>query len=127
MTLIPENLKYTDEHEWLRIEGDTAVVGITDYAQHELGDIVYVELPPVGKKAEVKKAFGVVEAVKTVSDIFAPVSGEIVAVNEALAADASVVNREPYGQGWMIEIKMSNPADTGALLGPAEYRKLLGE
>jgi len=126
MTLIPEDLKYTDEHEWLRIEGDTAVVGITDYAQHELGDIVYVELPAVGKKAEVKKAFGVVEAVKTVSDIFAPVSGEIVAVNEALATDASIVNKEPYGRGWMIKIKMSNPADANSLLGPAEYRKLVG-
>ena len=126
MTLIPEDLKYTDEHEWLRIEGDTAVVGITDYAQHELGDIVYVELPAVGKKAEVKKAFGVVEAVKTVSDIFAPVSGEIVAVNEALATDASIVNKEPYGRGWMIKIKMSNPADANSLLGPAEYKKLVG-
>jgi len=126
MSLIPEDLKYTDEHEWLRIEGDTAVVGITDYAQHELGDIVYVELPSVGKKAEVKKAFGVVEAVKTVSDIFAPVSGEIVAVNQALATDASVVNKEPYGQGWMIKIKMSNPAEMSSLLGPAEYKRLAG-
>jgi glycine cleavage system H protein len=126
MSLIPEDLKYTDEHEWLRIEGDTAVVGITDYAQHELGDIVYIELPSVGKKAEVRKPFGVVEAVKTVSDIFAPVSGEIVAVNEALSTDASIVNKEPYGQGWMIKIKMSNPADAGSLLGPAEYKKLVG-
>ena len=126
MTMIPEELKYTDEHEWLRIEGDTAVVGITDYAQHELGDIVYVELPAVGKKAEVKKAFGVVEAVKTVSDIFAPVAGEIVAVNTALASDASIVNKEPYGEGWMIKIKMSNPADVSSLLGPEEYKKLVG-
>jgi len=126
MTLIPEDLKYTDEHEWLRIEGDTAVVGITDYAQHELGDIVYVELPAVGKKVEVKKPFGVVEAVKTVSDIFAPVSGEIVAVNEALATDASIVNKEPYGQGWMIKIRMTNPAEAGSLLGPGDYGKLIG-
>ncbi len=126
MTAIPEDLKYTDEHEWLRIDGDTAVVGITDYAQHELGDIVYIELPAVGKRAEVKKPFGVVEAVKTVSDIFAPVSGEIVAVNEALSTDASIVNKEPYGQGWLIKIKMSNPADAGSLLGPAEYKKLVG-
>ena len=126
MTLIPEDLKYTDEHEWLRIDGDTAVVGITDYAQHELGDIVYVELPAAGKKAEVKKPFGVVEAVKTVSDIFAPVSGEIVAVNEALATDASIVNKDPYRAGWMIKIRMSNPAEAGSLLGPAEYKKLVG-
>jgi len=126
MTLIPDDLKYTDEHEWLRIEGDTAVIGITDYAQHELGDIVYVELPSPGTKAEVKKTLGVVEAVKTVSDIFAPVSGEIVAVNEILSTDASVINKEPYGQGWMIKIKMSNPSETSTLLGPAEYRKLVG-
>jgi glycine cleavage system H protein len=126
MTSIPEDLKYTDEHEWLRIEGDTAVVGITDYAQHELGDIVYLELPGVGKKVEVKKAFGVVEAVKTVSDIFAPVSGEVVAVNGALSTDASIVNKEPYGQGWMIKIRMTNPAEASSLLGPAEYRKLVG-
>ena len=126
MTLIPDDLKYTDEHEWLRIEGDTAVIGITDYAQHELGDIVYVELPSPGTKAEVKKTLGVVEAVKTVSDIFAPVSGEIVAVNEILSTDASVINKEPYGQGWMIKIKMSNPSETSTLLGAAEYRKLVG-
>jgi glycine cleavage system H protein len=126
MTLIPENLKYTDQHEWLRVEGDSAVVGITDYAQRELGDIVYVELPSPGARVEVKKTFGVVEAVKTVSDLYAPVSGEVVAVNEGLSSDASVVNREPYGEGWLIKIKMSNVSEVNSLLDSKGYAQLVG-
>ncbi|MCX5800726.1 MAG: glycine cleavage system protein GcvH [Candidatus Eisenbacteria bacterium] len=125
--MVPENLKYTDQHEWVRVEGDTAVVGITDYAQGELGDIVYVELPLVGSSTAVKKAFGVVEAVKTVSDLYAPVSGQVTAVNEGLATDAVVVNKSPYDEGWMIKIKMSNPSDVDSLLSPAEYKKLIGK
>ncbi len=126
MTLIPENLKYTDQHEWLRVEGDHAVIGITDYAQRELGDIVYLELPSPGAKVEAKKPFGVVEAVKTVSDLYAPISGEVLEVNDALSSDASTVNKEPYGRGWMIKIKLSNPSEVESLLGPKEYAQILG-
>jgi glycine cleavage system H protein len=125
--MVPENLKYTDQHEWVRIQGDTAAVGITDYAQKELGDIVYVELPSVGSAVVAKKAFGVVEAVKTVSDLFAPVSGQVTAVNEALSTDAAIVNKSPYEEGWMIKIKMSNPSELDSLLNPTEYKKLIGK
>jgi glycine cleavage system H protein len=124
---IPENLKYTEQHEWVRIEGDTAVVGITDYAQRELGDVVYVELPSVGDEAKAATPFGVVEAVKTVSDLFSPVSGEIAAVNEALSADAGIVNKSPYEDGWMIKIKMSDTSELNSLLGPQDYEKLVGK
>ena len=125
--MVPENLKYTDQHEWVRIQGDTAAVGITDYAQGELGDIVYVELPSVGSAVVAKKAFGVVEAVKTVSDLFAPVSGQVTAINEALSIDAAIVNKSPYEEGWMIKIKMSNPSELDSLLNPTEYKKLIGK
>ena len=125
--MVPENLKYTEQHEWVRVEGDTAIVGITDYAQKELGDIVYVELPSVGSTIAAKKAFGVVEAVKTVSDLFSPVSGQVTVVNEGLGTDASIVNKSPYDEGWMIKIKMSNSSELGSLLGPADYRKLIGK
>ena len=125
--MVPENLKYTDQHEWVRLQGDTAVFGITDYAQGELGDIVYVELPSVGSAVVAKKAFGVVEAVKTVSDLFAPVSGQVTAINEALSIDAAIVNKSPYEEGWMIKIKMSNPSELDSLLNPTEYKKLIGK
>jgi len=125
--MIPEDLKYTDQHEWVRVQADTATVGITDYAQKELGDIVYVELPSVGSATVAKKAFGVVEAVKTVSDLYAPVSGEVTETNEGLGTDASIVNKSPYDQGWMIKIKMSNPSELDSLLSPADYRKLTGK
>jgi glycine cleavage system H protein len=124
---VPEDLKYTDQHEWIRVQDDTAVVGITDYAQGELGDIVYVELPAVGTRAEAASAFGVVEAVKTVSDLFSPVSGDIVAVNEVLASDASIVNKSPYEDGWMIKVRMSDPSEVESLLSAQDYRKLIGE
>jgi len=125
--MVPENLKYTDQHEWVRMQGDTATVGITDYAQGELGDIVYVELPCVGSTTVAKKAFGVVEAVKTVSDLFAPVSGQVTAINETLSTDAAIVNKSPYEDGWMIKIKMSNPSELDSLLNPTEYKKLIGK
>ncbi len=122
---IPEDLKYSKDHEWARIEGEVAVVGITDYAQNELGDIVYVELPEVGTQVEQGKAFGTVEAVKAVSDLFAPVSGEVVAVNEKLADSPELVNQDPYGEGWMIKIKMSNPDEVNNLLNKEDYEALL--
>ena len=124
---IPEDLKYTKEHEWARVEGDVVVVGITDYAQSALGDIVYVELPEVGTQVEQMGSFGTIEAVKAASDLYAPVSGEVVEINEALSADASKINQDPYGEGWMIKIKMRDPQELDELLGPDDYAKLLEE
>ena len=117
---VPANLKYSSDHEWCRIEGDTAVIGITDFAQSQLGDIVFVDVPTVGETL----AAG--EAVKTVSDAFLPVGGEIVEFNEAVDADPAVVNRDAYGEGWLVKVKMSNPAEYDALLGAADYEKLIG-
>ncbi len=122
---IPADLKYSKDHEWARIEGDTAVVGITDYAQNELGDIVYVELPEVGSQVEQGKTFGTIEAVKAVSDLYAPVSGEVVEVNEKLNDSPELVNQDPYGEGWMIKIKMSNPDEVNNLLSKEDYEALL--
>ncbi len=122
---IPADLKYSKDHEWARIEGDVAVVGITDYAQNELGDIVYVELPEVGTQVEQGKTFGTIEAVKAVSDLFAPVSGEVVEVNEKLNDSPELVNQDPYGEGWMIKIKMSNPDEVKNLLSKEDYEALL--
>ncbi len=122
---IPAELKYSKDHEWARIEGDIAVVGITDYAQNELGDIVYVELPEVGTPIEQGKSFGTVEAVKAVSDLFAPVSGEVVEVNEKLNDSPELVNQDPYGEGWMIKVKMSNPDEVNQLLSKEDYEALL--
>ncbi|HFB68080.1 MAG TPA: glycine cleavage system protein GcvH [Calditrichae bacterium] len=122
---IPADLKYSKDHEWARIEGDVAVVGITDYAQNELGDIVYVELPEVGIQVEQGKTFGTIEAVKAVSDLFAPVSGEVVEVNEKLNDSPELVNQDPYGEGWMIKIKMSNPDEVNNLLSKEDYEALL--
>ncbi len=127
MANVPKDLLYTKEHEWARVEGDTVTVGITDYAQSQLSDIVYVELPEVGSQVTAMEPFGTVEAVKAVSDLYAPVSGEVVAVNERLADEPDLVNKDPYGEGWMIKVKMSNPEELKALLSPEEYEKLIQE
>ena len=125
--LIPENLKYTKDHEWIKVDGDVATEGITDYAQSELSDIVYVELPPVGTKVEKGKAMGTIEAVKTVADLFAAVSGEIVEVNDRLQSEPGIVNSSPYEDGWMVKIKMSNPDEANELLSPEDYKKIIEE
>lgn len=124
---IPEELRYTNEHEWVRLEGDLAVVGITDYAQDQLGDIVFVELPGIGNPIETMGVFGTVEAVKTVSDLFAPMAGEVAAVNTELEAHPEYINEEPYGKGWMIKVKVSEPAAYGDLLTAQGYKELIGE
>jgi len=122
----PAELKYTKEHEWLRIDGDSAVVGITDYAQGELGDIVFVELPSVGGEIKAGEAFGTIEAVKAVSDMYAPVSGKILEVNEALEDDPMVINRDPYSEGWMVKVRISNSSELNALMDAAAYESLIG-
>ncbi|MDA0747059.1 MAG: glycine cleavage system protein GcvH [bacterium] len=127
MAEVPESLKYTSAHEWVRVEGEEGVVGITDYAQGELGDIVFVELPVVGARLEKGNAFGTVEAVKTVEDLYAPVSGEVVAVNDALAEDAVQINSDPYGEGWMIRVRIESHAEVDGLLDAAAYGKLIQE
>ena len=122
---IPENLKYTKDHEWISIEGDVATVGITDFAQGELGDIVYVEIEKIGENFSKEEVFGTVEAVKTVSDLFMPLSGEIIDINEELNEKPELVNEDPYGQGWMIKIKV-NSSDISDLLNFEQYKKLVG-
>ena len=122
---IPENLKYTKDHEWISIEGDVATVGITDFAQGELGDIVYVEIEKIGENFSKEEVFGTVEAVKTVSDLFMPLTGEIIDINEELNEKPELVNEDPYGQGWMIKIKLNN-SGTSDLLNSDEYKKLIG-
>jgi glycine cleavage system H protein len=123
---VPEDLKYTKEHEWVRVRGQEAEVGITDFAQGELGDVVFVELPTVGAKVTQMKSFGTIDAVKTVSDLFAPVSGEVAAINTELKENPALINQSPYEKGWMVRIKMSNPADLEKLLNAASYQKTLG-
>lgn len=123
---IPDNLKYTKEHEWVRLEGDIAVVGITDFAQGELGDIVFVEVDTVDETLDADEVFGTIEAVKTVSDLFLPVTGEIVAFNETVEDDPSLVNSDPYGEGWLIKIKVANPTDVEQLLDGAAYKAVCG-
>jgi glycine cleavage system H protein len=122
---VPENLLYTKDHEWLRVEGDMAYVGVTDFAQGELGDVVFIEIETLGETLAKEEVFGTIEAVKTVSDMFMPVAGEIVEVNPALEDSPDVVNKDPYGKGWMVKIKMSNPAETGSLLNAEKYTALL--
>ena len=122
---ILENLLYTKDHEWLRIEGDQAYVGITDFAQHELGDIVYLEIETVGETIEKEKVFGTVEAVKTVADLFMPVSGEIIEFNEKLTAEPELVNKDPYGDGWLIKIRMVNPDESKELMDAGKYKELV--
>jgi len=123
----PANLKYTKDHEWIRVEDGTGVVGITDYAQGELGDVVYVELPAVGTKLEQGKQFGTIEAVKTVSDIYAPVSGEIIEINSNLKDSPEIVNKEPYHGGWMVKIKIENKSELNNLLDSAKYQEMVGQ
>ncbi len=124
---IPEELRYSRTHEWARREGTTAVVGITDYAQAQLGDVVYVELPEVGEEYRRGDSIGVVESVKATSDIYAPLSGKVVAINQALMDDPSVVNRDPYGEGWLVRLELADPAEWEALLDAAAYARLLEE
>jgi glycine cleavage system H protein len=122
----PEELKYTSDHEWVRVEGDTAYVGITDFAQGELGDIVYVEIETEGEAIAAGEVFGTVEAVKTVSDLFMPVSGTVLEFNSALESAPELVNEDPYGKGWMIKIKIDNPADLDDLMSSADYADEVG-
>jgi glycine cleavage system H protein len=122
---VPENLLYTKDHEWLRIEGDTAYAGVTDFAQGELGDIVFIEIETLGETLEKEEVFGTIEAVKTVSDMFMPVGGEILEVNTALEDTPDVVNKDPYGKGWMVKIKIANPEELNDLLSPEKYKALL--
>lgn len=123
---VPSNLKYTKDHEWISIDGDTATVGITEFAQGELGDIVYVEVETLDETLDKDEVFGTVEAVKTVSDLFLPLSGEIVAFNDSLESEPEKVNSDPYGEGWMVKIKISNPDEIEALLDDAAYKELIG-
>ena len=122
---IPENLKYTSEHEWVSVEGDVATVGITSFAQGELGDIVFVEIETEGETLAKGETFGTIEAVKTVSDLFMPVGGEVVEINPALEASPELVNKDPYGQGWLIKITISNAEELGELLSATEYQAML--
>lgn len=123
---IPENLKYTKDHEWISIDGDVATIGITDFAQSELGDIVYVEIETEGETLDIEEVFGSIEAVKTVSDLFMPVTGEIIEFNEALESAPESVNSDPYNEGWMIKVKMSDASEVDALLDAAAYGELIG-
>lgn len=122
---LPDNLKYTQDHEWVLVDGDVATVGITDFAQGELGDIVFVEIETEGESLDKGEIFGTVEAVKTVSDLFMPVSGEVVEVNELLADQPELVNKDPYGQGWMIKIKVADESEIGGLMSAADYQKMI--
>ena len=126
MSNVPANLKYSNDHEWCLLEGEMATIGITDFAQSQLGDIVFVDVPTVGETLEAGEVFGSIEAVKTVSDAFLPMSGEIVEFNEAVDADPALVNKDAYGEGWLIKVKVSNPADYDALLTPEQYQELIG-
>ncbi len=122
---IPDNLKYTKDHEWLKIDGDEALVGITDYAQNELGDIVFIEVETVDEELDKEETFGTIEAVKTVSDMFMPVSGTVIEFNEALEQNPETVNNDAYGDGWIIKIKISNLDELADLLDPAAYKELI--
>lgn len=129
MSNVPDDLVYTKEHEYVKRTGDPAVVrvGITDYAQGELGDVVFVNLPKAGDTLDAHQSFGTIEAVKAVSELYSPVAGEVVEVNGALEGDPAVVNRDPYGEGWMVALRVKNPADLDALLSAADYRSHIGE
>jgi glycine cleavage system H protein len=125
--MYPANFRYTKEHEWVNVEGDTGTIGITDHAQKELGDIVYVDLPKIGSTVEKGKTIGSVESVKAVSDIYSPISGEIVAVNDLLTASPEKLNEDPHGAAWMVKIKLSSPPETADLMSAADYQKYAGE
>jgi glycine cleavage system H protein len=124
---IPEALKYTKDHEWIKLEGKVATIGITDFAQGELGDIVYVDISTAGQDVAEHAIFGTVEAVKTVSDLYMPVGGKVIEVNKSLDGSPEKVNSDPYGDGWMIKIEVSNPADVAKLLTAAQYKELIGK
>jgi glycine cleavage system H protein len=124
--MYPDQFRYTKEHEWVNTQGDTASVGITDHAQSELGDIVYVDLPKVGAKVEAGKSLGSVESVKAVSDIYSPISGEVIAVNELLATAPEKLNADPHGEAWLVKVKMSVPAEVGGLMSAADYQAYIG-
>jgi glycine cleavage system H protein len=123
----PKELRYTKEHEWVKVEGNTAIIGITDFAQNELGDIVFVELPEVGDEVALEQPFGSVESVKTVSELYAPVTGTVVAVNEELSDSPELVNESPYESAWMIKVELSNPSEVEALLSPEAYNEVISE
>ncbi len=123
---IPTDLKYTKEHEWVEVEGNIATVGITDYAQGELGDVVFVELPAIGAKIRFGDSFGTIEAVKAVSEIFSPVSGKVIEINSMLEEDPMIVNSDPYGDGWMIKVDMTDPSEMDQLLSSEDYLRLIG-
>ena len=121
MANVPEDLHYSKDHEWVRVDGDVAIIGITDYAQNSLGDVVYVELPKAGEEFSANEPFGSVESVKAVSEVFTPIAGVVAQINESLADEPETVNSDPYGSGWMVRMKMSNPAEVDSLLTAAEY------
>jgi glycine cleavage system H protein len=125
--MVPGDLRYTKEHEWVRLDGDEATVGITQFAADQLGDIVFVELPAAGRSLEQFATFGVVESVKAVSDLFAPLAGEVTAANDALGGQPELVNSDPYGEGWMVRLRLADPAQVKALLDPAAYEQLVAE
>ena len=127
MSNVPSDLKYAKSHEWVRVSGDTATVGITDHAQHELTDVVFVELPAVGRPVKAGEACAVVESVKTASDLYSPVSGQILEMNKAVVDNPGLVNTDPYGGGWFFKVKLSNPAELEALLSPEQYEAQIGE
>lgn len=122
----PEELKYTEDHEWVRLEGDTATVGITDHAQHELGDIVYIDINTLGDTLSQNDVFGSVEAVKTVSDLFLPAAGEVLEINPALDSAPETVNNDPYGEGWIIRMKVTDPSEIDGLMSAEDYKKFVG-
>lgn len=122
---VPAELKYTKEHEWIRVEGDKAVVGITDYAQSQLGDVVFVECETVGDELEAEEVFGTIEAVKTVSDLYLPVGGEVLEFNTALEDEPELVNKDPYGEGWIVKIKLNDPAEVEALMSADAYKAII--
>src|SRR5215468_12256972 len=124
--MYPENFRYTKEHEWVLADGETGTIGITDHAQEELGDIVYVDLPKVGARVEAGKSLGSVESVKAVSDIYSPISGEVTAVNELLATAPEKLNTDPHGEAWLVKVKMSAPAEVGGLMSAADYQAYIG-
>lgn len=123
----PENLKYTSEHEWIRLEGDVAYVGVTDYAQEQLGDIVFVDIPTVGETLGKDEVFGTIEVVKTISDLFIPVSGEVIEQNEALEENPALVNSDPYGEGWLVKVKPSDMEEFNDLLDAEAYKKVINQ
>lgn len=123
---IPANLKYSNDHEWCSVEGDIATIGITDFAQSQLGDIVFVDVPTLDESVAAGELFGTIEAVKTVSDAFSPVSGEVIEFNDAVDADPAIVNSDPYGEGWLVKVKMSNPSELDSLLSADQYAELIG-